>query len=193
MFSCNEVLARHSDYLDGVLPADDVAAVRAHIADCTHCSRYDRVLRRGLNVLVREEPTAPDPDFLQSLHSRLAVEDQRIAMRPVSVAMTGTLSIAAMLVLVTWLPAVFSATKSGATAVQPVSAPDVSGAEIAWHAGSAVADPAPHTDLPQPAVSFAVTSSDISLIDRGYSPLILEAPTAPPTYINASLTTFDSR
>jgi len=35
---CREVFRRLDDYLDGVLPADEVAGMRDHLDACSHCA-----------------------------------------------------------------------------------------------------------------------------------------------------------
>lgn len=190
MFGCKEVLAHHSEYLDGELTLEEREAVRSHLAVCASCARYDRVVRRGVELLARDTSPELDTDFLQTLHTRLAREDERIAMRPASIAATATLSIAAVLVLVSWMPTFLSNGRSGAP---PMLQAGLNASEIAWHTGFAVEPRDAHSAMPAPDVSLTSTNADIELIDRGYSPLILEAPTAPPTYVNASLTTYDTR
>jgi len=192
VFSCREFLARHSEYLDGTLTVEEADRMRSHQKQCAGCARYDRVLRRGVELLLREQAAEPDADFLHGLHTRLAREEERAAMRPISMAATATLSIAAVLVLVSWMPALFSAHKAG-TGSSQAGVGTVSASEIAWHAGWAVEPLEPHTAFPAPDISLTSNNADIEVIDHGYSPLILEAPTAPPTYVNASLTTFDTR
>lgn len=69
--TCQEYLARHSEYLDAEMGPDDVARMRAHAAACPSCARYDRVLRRGL-ALVRElEPVQPRHDVQTALYEHL--------------------------------------------------------------------------------------------------------------------------
>lgn len=38
--SCRRVLELLSDYVDGELPAETLARVRAHLAECDHCERF---------------------------------------------------------------------------------------------------------------------------------------------------------
>lgn len=68
---CREFLLRYSDYDDSLIPPDEAARFRAHMAECASCARYDRVLRKG-RMLARQLPAPePDPDFIPRLRLRL--------------------------------------------------------------------------------------------------------------------------
>jgi len=194
--SCNEVLARHSEYLDGVLSGTEAERFRMHLAGCAGCARYDRVLREGVKLFAGQTAIQPDLDFRQTLHSRIADEEYRLAMRPVSPNATAFVSIAAVLALAAWIPSVLISREDESTALTAIAeaaASDFAATEIAWHGGNAIDDGARHIQWAPPDVSLKQTNADVSLIDRRYSPLILEAPTAPPTYSRVSLTAYDAR
>ena len=70
--TCGEFLARHSEYLDEELGAETAAEMRLHIAGCQRCTRYDRVLRRGLALVRDMEPVLPATDSFLALHRQLA-------------------------------------------------------------------------------------------------------------------------
>jgi anti-sigma factor RsiW len=192
VLSCSEVLARHSEYIDGELPAAEAEVVRAHLSACPSCSRYDRVLRKGVHLLVERPRSEADADFLRSLHSRLAYEGERSAMRPITFAASASVSVAVLLAIAAWLPALLGS-HSGDSAGSTLSA-SIASSEIAWHTATAVVGPSAHTAPGEPDVSLTATNNaDISLIDRGYSPLILENPIAPPSYMHATFTALESR
>ena len=194
MLSCSEVLALHSEYIDGVLPAADSELLRAHLSTCESCARYDRVLRKGVHFLIEQPRSEADPDFLRSLHTRLAIEDERDAMRPITIAASASVSVAVLLAVAAWLPALLGPHGTGAGAANSTLSASIASSEIAWHTATAVADFPGHTAEGAPDVSLtANTNADISLIDRGYSPLILENPTAPPSYMHAQFTSLESR
>lgn len=68
---CREFLLRYSDYDDSLLPSDEAARFRAHMAECPSCARYDRVLRKG-RMLARQIPgPKPSSDFVPRLRLRL--------------------------------------------------------------------------------------------------------------------------
>lgn len=69
--NCRDFLARHSEYVDGVIEAAAAESMTAHTRGCTSCARYDRLVRRG-GVLVRDLPVvAVSPDFEARMRHRL--------------------------------------------------------------------------------------------------------------------------
>ncbi|MBT9557738.1 MAG: zf-HC2 domain-containing protein [Myxococcales bacterium] len=71
--SCLDVLDRLSDVLDGLLPADEVAQVRAHLAACDACTRFGGSVI-GLVADVRQRLAVPppvEPDFVARVLSRV--------------------------------------------------------------------------------------------------------------------------
>jgi anti-sigma factor RsiW len=103
---CRGFLARHSDYMDGLLPADEAARLQLHIHVCRVCARYDRIVRQGAD-LVRDLPeVAPSPDFEQRLQHRLYHIDDAAAMtdvRPTTGAVA-SLAVAGIIALLAWSP-----------------------------------------------------------------------------------------
>lgn len=49
--ACIELVELLTDYLEGVLPPDEVAAVEAHLALCPHCQVYLDQMRATIAVL----------------------------------------------------------------------------------------------------------------------------------------------
>jgi anti-sigma factor RsiW len=49
--SCSQVLAHLSDFVDGVLPAEKVEALEAHLAECEHCARFGAEFTETLGQL----------------------------------------------------------------------------------------------------------------------------------------------
>lgn len=103
---CREFLARHSDYLDGLLQADEAARLQLHMHACRACARYDRIVRQGAD-LVRDLPeVAPSPDFEQRLQHRLYHIDDAAALtdvRPTTGAVA-SLAVAGIIALLAWSP-----------------------------------------------------------------------------------------
>ena len=192
MLSCNEVLARHSEFLDGEMPAVDAELWRTHLANCAQCARYDRVLRKGLRVLQDDRQVQPDPEFMLHLRYRLAYEDQRMTT-PVTAGAATAVTVAAVLALAAWLPIMFFSRASESQA--PLAAGELgrTASEIAWHGGSAIHEPDSHSEIAGPNVSLNHTHTAVSVIESGYTPLIIEAPTSPPSYTRVTLTSFNSR
>ena len=183
MLSCSECLARHSEFLDGVMDAASSAQWRAHLEHCPDCARYDRVLRRGLSYLAAQPRAELTPDFTMQLQHRLAFEERRMALRPITSMATASLMVAAMLAFAAWIPVLMLSRDSDSarpaaafTSASPVAT------EIAWHAEDAV-------DHGLPAHVHQAARRVLSLprhrgpmIEPAYTPIVLESPIAPLTY-----------
>jgi hypothetical protein len=189
VLSCKEVLARHSEYLDGEMAPADSELWRAHFAACPPCARYDRILRKGVRLLAETPHVEPDPSFKLHLRYRIADEERRSDLRPATINAAASVSVAAMLALAAWLPimVVARSTDSEPTWAPTTGNADLMATEIAWHGGRAVNQTRSHE---RSRMTLQHTSSGASLIDRGYSPLIIESPTAPPSYTRVSLTSY---
>ena len=48
---CREAVALVADYLEGRLPARDVARLEGHLAACPHCSEYLAQMRATIDAL----------------------------------------------------------------------------------------------------------------------------------------------
>jgi len=69
---CREFRHKHVPFVDDVLPAIDMEAMRRHLMRCPKCSKQDTAVRRSL-MLVRNLPTIePSADFMNRLSVRLA-------------------------------------------------------------------------------------------------------------------------
>jgi len=64
---CRQAVTLMTDYLDGVLPARDVARLEAHLAGCPHCSEYLAQLRSIIDAAGHVEPDDLPPDALDDL------------------------------------------------------------------------------------------------------------------------------
>jgi anti-sigma factor RsiW len=104
---CDEILAAHSDYLDGQLPASEAAKVQWHLATCAACGRYDRVVRRGAE-LARELPAVePSDDFAERLQHRLFHVQDGPAIaeaRRAGAGVAATMAMVGVIALVAWSP-----------------------------------------------------------------------------------------
>jgi hypothetical protein len=101
---CGEFLARHAEWLDGLVAGREAEAYARHAAECDACGRYDRVVREGL-LLVRElEPVEPSSDFHARLQHRLFHAEAAAAGARRSPPLAGVVSVAALLALVAWSP-----------------------------------------------------------------------------------------
>jgi anti-sigma factor RsiW len=136
---CDTFLARHSDYLDGLLQPLEAARMSAHADACASCARYDRVVRKGL-LLARELPAIePATDFDARLQHRLLHLKDAAAADAHSWSVGGvaaTLGVAAAIALLAWSPMIMD---TGEPAVRAVAAPASTGAaEPAYAAVGAV-------------------------------------------------------
>lgn len=105
---CSEIVAQHGDYLDGLLAPHDAARVQWHLSTCDSCARYDRVVRRGID-LVRELPEiTPSEDFEQRLQHRIFhVQDGVSLAEPRAAGAAATLAVAGVIALLAWSPLLF--------------------------------------------------------------------------------------
>lgn len=169
---CDEFLARHSDYLDGLMPPLEAARMSGHAEACAACSRYDRIVRKGL-VLARElpEPAVSD-DFELRLQHRLLQVGNGVGGHPgAAFGIAATLGVAAALALVAWSPLLLdrAGTDGAAPAAMELDADDGSfGAppllvEDAWYPVSA----------PLPTYNAAAV---LATLPGPYSPLIVTPP-----------------
>jgi anti-sigma factor RsiW len=119
---CNEILALHSDYLDGQLVAHEAARVQWHLSTCSSCARYDRIVRRGLQLL-REIPQASaSHDFEERLQHRIYhVRDGAAIAEPRAVSGAAALAVASVIALLAWSPLLFP--PPGETTVAAVAEP----------------------------------------------------------------------
>jgi anti-sigma factor RsiW len=96
--------------MDGLLPARATQQVASHLAACEACARYDRMLRRSLE-LVHEMPELPLSDeFEQRLQHRLFhLQDGAALAQERPVAGVGVAAaVAVMIALVAWSPLLLS-------------------------------------------------------------------------------------
>lgn len=59
--SCRELVELITDYLEGVLPADQARRVAAHLAACGGCSAYVEQMRATIRLLGRVPPESVSP------------------------------------------------------------------------------------------------------------------------------------
>lgn len=103
---CEEFLRSYSDYRDGLLPPSRFVAFEAHLEACESCSRYDRILSRGIEILNSLPPASSSPDFLPRLQHRLYHVDDEIPLtagRPGGAAALVAVAAVGLLAL-TWMP-----------------------------------------------------------------------------------------
>jgi hypothetical protein len=68
---CEEFISSYSSYRDGLLDPEREKRFEDHLSACESCARYDRVVRKGTQVLRDLPRTEPSPDFLDRLRHRI--------------------------------------------------------------------------------------------------------------------------
>lgn len=103
--NCQEFLKLHSEFLDERMPRVEVERCRAHMASCTSCARYDRIVRRGLELLRRQPVPEVSDDFAARLDQRVLRDGREdVLVDRASNGATMALVIAALLALAAWGP-----------------------------------------------------------------------------------------
>lgn len=171
--TCDEFLARHSDYLDGVLSPVVTARLGAHASVCGSCARYDRIVRKGMD-LVRDMPdVAPSEDFeLRLQHRIFHMEDAR-AFQPRTGAATA-LAVAAAIALLAWSPVMFidSSAPESAAAESDAPAPAAEPFGIVPLLGQNTWYPVAGPSAPATQASSTILAS----FPGPYSPLVVTPP-----------------
>lgn len=73
MIDCRHVMTRLWAYLDGEMPAEEVPALREHLAHCARCYPQYRHRLAFLALVARAAAAgAPRPGFVQELRASLA-------------------------------------------------------------------------------------------------------------------------
>jgi hypothetical protein len=75
---CGEFRDKHVAFVDDLLPAFEMDAMRRHLMVCSGCSRQDTKVRRSLMLVRSLPPVEVSPEFMTRLNARLA------SMEPVS-------------------------------------------------------------------------------------------------------------
>jgi len=76
--ACIELVERVTDYLEGALPADELAKFGEHLATCDGCEAYLRQMRTAVRILeaTPKEPVPPElVDELERLSLPFTEED----------------------------------------------------------------------------------------------------------------------
>jgi anti-sigma factor RsiW len=66
---CRDAVALMTDYLEGRLPATDIARLEEHLAACPHCSEYLAQIRVTIDALGYVTPQDLSDDALDDLVS----------------------------------------------------------------------------------------------------------------------------
>ncbi len=108
MANCSDFLEDYSAFRDGLLTAQRSADFDAHLADCASCTRYDRVIGGGVELVREIGVLEPSEDFMNRLQHRIYhVEEEMRASRHAAsgTSVAFTLAIAAAIGAAAWAPA----------------------------------------------------------------------------------------
>lgn len=104
---CHRFLEEYSDFRDGRLPPARAAELGRHLVECPCCARYDRVMRRGADLLCDLPSAEASEDFLPRLQHRIYNVEQGLESRSAgrfggSAALVGVAAVG--LLAFFWLP-----------------------------------------------------------------------------------------
>ncbi len=108
MTSCERFLAEYSAFRDDLLPWDERVELEVHLDECESCARYDRVVRRGTQVLREVPQLEVAEDFAARLQHRIYTEELEAARARREHRSTGaalaSLGVAAAIAAAAWVP-----------------------------------------------------------------------------------------
>jgi anti-sigma factor RsiW len=165
-------MASHSEYLDGNLSPVAAAQLSAHADVCADCARYDRIVRKGID-LVRDLPDVePSSEFEMRLQHRIFHMEDAAALQPRATSAATALGVAAAIALLAWSPLLLMSGDREAGAV---------GFEQAAENAFVVFDTSPMfspsswypTTMPAPAHQ---PSAMFAMFPGPYSPLVVTPP-----------------
>ena len=96
--NCREFRRKHVGYVDDVLPAVEMVAMRRHAASCAGCASLDVRIRRSLLVIRNLPRIQPSPDFYSKLVDRLQAAPAQPSVRSgpiVTLSMVAAAAVAA--------------------------------------------------------------------------------------------------
>jgi anti-sigma factor RsiW len=167
---CDEFLAGHSEYVDGRLSSLAAARLAAHADECRSCARYDRIVRRGMD-LVRDLPAAePSDDFELRLQHRIFHMEDAGALQPRAGGAAAALGIAAAIALLAWSPMMVRDDAPVASATHESAAPYFAVEAVplfsqnAWY------------PVAMPAAPSHQPAAVLAMFPGPYSPLVVTPP-----------------
>lgn len=103
---CKDFLEGYSAYRDGLVDEAERDAFREHRERCESCARYDRVVRKGTDILRDLPPVDPPSDFLARLQHRIYhIEDGIPLSSTLQGGSAAVMAVAAVgLLALAWLP-----------------------------------------------------------------------------------------
>lgn len=136
---CDQFLRGYSDFRDGWLDAAQRRKFEDHLQQCDGCRRYDRVVRRGVQVLRSLPAPSPSPDSLPRLKHRIFHEEDGL---PLSASAGGSAALVAVatvgILALAWLPFALRTPVELELPTVSVDAPAVEGAPASSSASSSL-------------------------------------------------------
>ena len=106
--ACRRFLDGYSDYRDGRLKPEARSRVIGHLEACAPCARYDRVIRKGVQVLRAQQPeTAARPTRVAAVRHRALAEERRpqaLGAAGSGMTLAASLIVTVLLTAAAWLP-----------------------------------------------------------------------------------------
>lgn len=164
--TCQEFLARHAEYMDELLTPSELARWEAHLSACASCARYDRVVRKGVQLFRAAPQIEPSPDFFPRLQHRIynLEDDLRSGHRGPGAGAMASLAIAGVLAFLAWSPLL----RLDQMFV-PAAAIDA-GVAVTGEARPVAAGEATSSASGAPAATVAVDPPDMPAFGEGVSP-----------------------
>ncbi len=191
--ACEAFIARHSDFVDGRMTALEEMQWRMHVASCASCSRYDRVVRQGGELLRELSAVSVSADFGERFRERLLRLPEEERERDVGSGGSAAtaLLVAGVIAAIAWSPLL----RTGADRPPPPSEIATTISTSAARRAEAPGVATPLYEVGGPLGGYAVlpdrvrplfTDAAGSYLDGGdtYSPLVI----TPPVYRLTSTT-----
>lgn len=146
--NCREFKSNHVGFIDDVLCAADMAAMRRHVRVCTRCSTLDVRIRRSLMVVRNLPQIEPSADFYPRLIERL-----KHAPAPSATQRTSSIAATYAVVTAALAAAVYFAMAVGVHRSAPV--PPIPAQTVAYRAAERAPSPISNAEL-VPAVPAGI-------------------------------------
>jgi anti-sigma factor RsiW len=126
MVSCSDFIRDYSDYRDGFLSREELAATEAHLSGCDSCQRYERVVSAGIDELLSIPEIEPSDDFLNRLQHQIYHVDAERGVLSREGSGASTVFVVVLLTLIgaaAWFPVIRQAANTVELAPVAATAP----------------------------------------------------------------------